>query len=88
MFHCINDRETDGWQPQVLLSMATWCPTQISARRLRIFRKSSDFEAFEAILAGGIERIIMRICGYCIMSNHWHLLLWPYEDGDLSDYMR
>ena len=56
--------------------------------RLRIFRKKSDFAAFEAILAEGIERSDMRICGYCIMSNHWHLLLWPREDGDLSDYMR
>ena len=56
--------------------------------RLRIFRKKSDFEAFEAILAEGLERIDMRICGYCIMSNHWHLLLWPRGDGELSDYMR
>ena len=56
--------------------------------RLRIFRKNADFEAFEAILAEGMERVDMRICGYCIMSNHWHLLLWPREDGDLSDYMR
>jgi putative transposase len=56
--------------------------------RLRIFRKKADFVAFEAILAEGIERFDMRICGYCIMSNRWHLLLWPREDGDLSDYMR
>jgi len=56
--------------------------------RLRIFRKNADFEAFEAILAAGLERVDMRICGYCIMSNHWHLLLWPREDGDLSEYMR
>ena len=56
--------------------------------RLRIFRKDADFEVFEAILAEGLERVDMRICGYCIMSNHWHLLLWPRNDGDLSDYMR
>ena len=56
--------------------------------RLRIFRKQGDFAAFEAILAEGLARIDMRICGYCIMSNHWHLLLWPRNDGDLSDYMR
>lgn len=56
--------------------------------RLRIFRKAADFAAFEAILAEGIERVDMRVCGYCIMSNHWHLLLWPREDGDLSDFMR
>ncbi|MHC4638177.1 MAG: transposase [Planctomycetota bacterium] len=56
--------------------------------RLRIFRKDSDFLAFEQILAEGIERHSMRLCGYCIMSNHWHLLLWPVNNGDLSDFMR
>ena len=56
--------------------------------RLRIFRKDGDFLAFEQILAEGVERFDMRICGYCIMGNHWHLLLWPHQDGDLSAFMR
>jgi putative transposase len=56
--------------------------------RLRIFRKPGDFLAFETILAEGIERFAMRICGYCIMSNHWHLVLWPRGDGDLPAFMR
>jgi len=56
--------------------------------RLRVFRKHGDFLAFEQILAEGIERFGMRLCGYCIMSNHWHLLLWPVHNGDLSDFMR
>jgi len=37
--------------------------------RVRIFKKKEDFAAFETILAEGIERVDMRICGYCIMSN-------------------
>jgi putative transposase len=56
--------------------------------RLRIFRKTGDFLAFERILGEGIDRVGMRLCGYCLMSNHWHLLLWPQGDGDLSDFMR
>ena len=56
--------------------------------RLRIFHKDGDFLAFEQILAEGIARYSMRLCGYCIMSNHWHLLLWPVNDGDLSEFMR
>jgi len=55
--------------------------------RLRIFKKQGDFEAYERILAEGVERFEMRICGYCIMGNHWHLLLWPRHDGDLSRFM-
>ena len=56
--------------------------------RLRIFRKHDDFLAFEQTIAEAIERFDMRICGYCIMSNHWHFLLWPHGDGDLSNFMR
>ena len=56
--------------------------------RLRIFRKDNDFLAFERVLAEGAERFDMRICGHCIMGNHWHLLLWPRADGDLSQFMR
>ena len=56
--------------------------------RLRIFRKYDDFLAFEQILNEVIEQFGMRLCGYCIMSNHWHLLLWPVGNGDLSDFMR
>ena len=56
--------------------------------RLRIFKKRRDFEAFEEILGEGAERVGMRVCGYCIMSNHWHLVLWPRKDGDLSEFMK
>jgi len=38
--------------------------------RLKIFKKQGDFLAFEQILAEGIERFGMRICGCRIMSNH------------------
>lgn len=30
----------------------------------------------------------MRLCGYCIMGNHWHLLLWPVNNGDVSEFMQ
>src|SRR5216683_6012892 len=26
--------------------------------------------------------------GYCVMPNHWHLVVWPERDGDLSEIMR
>jgi putative transposase len=56
--------------------------------RLQIFRKPGDFIAFEQILAEGIERFDMRICAYCVMGNHWHMVLWPRGDGDLPRFMK
>jgi putative transposase len=29
----------------------------------------------------------MRLLAYCVMPNHWHLVVWPREDGELSRFM-
>jgi putative transposase len=58
-----------------------------NARR-RIFEKDADYVAFERTLAEVRERIPMRILAWCVMPNHWHLVLWPRHDGELSEYMR
>jgi putative transposase len=52
-----------------------------------IFQGYSDFNMFEKILAEGLRKVPIRLTGYCLMSNHWHLLLWPYNDGDLSKFI-
>ena len=48
--------------------------------RNRIFSKDADYEAFENVLEETLERRPMRICAYCLMPNHWHLVLWPEGD--------
>jgi len=45
--------------------------------RLRLFRKSADFDAFEQVLQEAHQRVRLRILGYAIMSNHWHFVVWP-----------
>jgi putative transposase len=44
--------------------------------------------AFEKILAEAAERTRIRIAAYCLMPNHWHLLMWPRQDGELSEVLR
>src|SRR5262245_9458670 len=56
--------------------------------RMRLFYKDADFVAFEAILAEVLDLSPMRICSYCLMPNHWHLVLWPENDGDLPVFMQ
>jgi len=55
---------------------------------LPLFEKPADYLAFENILREAYERTGVRISAYCLMPNHWHLLLWPREDGELSEVMR
>lgn len=58
-----------------------------NARR-RIFETAGDYLAFERILADVQERLSMRMLAWCLMPNHWHLVLWPREEGDLSRFVR
>jgi putative transposase len=30
----------------------------------------------------------MRVLAYCLMPNHFQLVLWPQGDGDLSRWMQ
>ena len=58
-----------------------------NARR-RIFDGNEDYLAFERVLAEARTRVPMRLLAWCLMPNHWHLVLWPLEDGHFSNYMR
>ena len=52
--------------------------------RARIFDKSADYAAFEKVLRQAWERLDMRLLAYVILPNHWHLVVWPQQDGALS----
>ena len=41
--------------------------------RRRLFYKPRDYEAFEEIVEETLLTRPMRICGFCLMPNHWHL---------------
>lgn len=55
--------------------------------RLRIFDTDADYQLFEQLLLDTKELVNMRILAYTIMSNHWHLVLQPHNDGDLGSFM-
>jgi len=56
--------------------------------RIPLVKNDEDFNAFERIIRETLVRRPMRICAYCLMPNHWHLLLWPERDGDLASFMQ
>jgi putative transposase len=55
--------------------------------RMTIFEDQPDYEAFERVLVEAVERSQTRLLSYCLMPNHWHLLVWPQEDGELSRFV-
>lgn len=56
--------------------------------RREIFKKDEDYRAFLTILAEGLKRYPVDLFAYCLMPNHWHLLLSPREPDALAGYMR
>ncbi|MEX2139877.1 MAG: transposase [Pirellulales bacterium] len=56
--------------------------------RRTIFEADGDYLAFERTLEEARRQVPMRLLAYTIMPNHWHLLIWPVGDDDLSEYMR
>ena len=56
-----------------------------SNARLLIFE---DYAAFERTLGEAVTRHDMRLLAYCLMPNHFHLVVWPRLDGELTRFMR
>ena len=56
-------------------------------RREAIFRKPQDYEAFLRLMAKGLEKVEMRILAFCLMPNHWHMVLWPEVGSAVSAYI-
>jgi len=57
-----------------------------NARRT-LFEDDGDYLAFQRVLAQACDRVGMRLLAYCVMPNHWHLVVWPRGNGDLSRFM-
>jgi len=53
-----------------------------------VFHKPDDFLAFVKLMREAHEKVPMRLVGFCLMNNHFHLVLWPHKDGDLSRWMQ
>jgi putative transposase len=58
-----------------------------ASARLSIFETDEDYAAFERVLEEAVMRVDMRLLAYCVIPNHWHLVVWPRADGDLSKFV-
>lgn len=55
--------------------------------RAEVFHAPGDYAAFLEAIGDACARRPMRVLAYCLMPNHFHLVLWPPGDGDLSRWM-
>jgi len=59
-----------------------------SAKQLTLFDGPADYDAFLNVLGEAESVCPIRLLEYCVMPNHWHLLVWPERDDQLARYMR
>jgi putative transposase len=56
--------------------------------RRRLFAFRGDYDVFMGILAATQRREGLRLLGYVVMPNHWHLVAWPESVQQLSRFMQ
>lgn len=56
--------------------------------RAEVFHKPEDYDAFIELMALACDRLRMRVFGWCLMPNHFHLVVRPYDDDDLGRWMQ
>ena len=54
---------------------------------MQLFDRKGDYQDFLEIFAKAQRRRPIRCLAYCLMPNHFHFVLWPREDDELSDFM-
>ena len=61
--------------------------TQRGNFRGRVFTEDSDYSFFLDMLGRYAGESGNRVIGYCLLSNHYHLVLIPERDRGVSDMM-
>jgi len=71
-------------------SLGNWCYHVLNRGNARadVFHKTEDYAAFVELFAPACERVSLRLVGWCLLPNHFHLVLWPRKDGDLGRWMQ
>ena len=52
--------------------------------RVKFFHTEKDYQEFDDLLVEACERSGVRLIAYALMPNHWHLVLYPQNDGDVG----
>src|SRR5579872_1117887 len=56
--------------------------------RSALFRKEAHYGDFLALLEETLAVLPMRLLAYCLMPNHWQLVVYPRADGELSKFLQ
>src|SRR4051812_2147297 len=75
-------------RPRRAVSASFFHVTNRGIRRGALFVRPTDYRAFLAVLQEGLERYPVRLFAFCVLANHWHLVVGPKDTKALSCFMR
>jgi len=56
--------------------------------RRMLFGNAAQYEEFVDLMRHAASVAPVRLVGYALMPNHWHLVVWPHSVTQLSRYMQ
>ena len=59
-----------------------------SAGRIALFRNDADYAAFERVMLEAHQRVPLHILAWCLMKNHWHFVVRPRKDDEVTAFFR
>ena len=66
-----------------------WCHVlNRGNRREVVFHKPADYDAFVKAMADAQARLPVDILGYCLMPNHFHLVIRTHAGGDMGRWVQ
>ncbi len=71
-------------RPRVAAATGFYHVVNRSVRKEPLFTQPRDYIAFLAVLRAGLTRYKTPLLAYCVMRNHWHLLVGPLGKERLS----
>ncbi len=53
-----------------------------------VFHNADDYASFVELIELASQRLPMRVLGYCLLPDHFHVVLQPWGAGDLSRWVQ
>jgi putative transposase len=55
---------------------------------MQIFEKPEDYDAFMKVVDETFQIVPLRIFSMCVMPNHWHFVVQPDDDSQVTEFFR
>lgn len=57
-------------------------------QRAAVFHKPGDYDAFVEAMIDARNKVPVDVLGFCLMPNHFHVVVRTHADGDLGRWMQ